>query len=201
MIVFGTKGVTKKRGTGTFWCPNCDADRKYTLFEVSKKGHVFFVSVIDRGSLGQYVQCKKCGGQFDTAVLGAPTKEAVATDLNMMIRGCIAVTISADSSIDDQEIEAARSLVEDLTGSDIGDGMQRRDVEIADIDDLQPMLVHFSERLSEKGKVQILDACVRVAAADGDVSSIEQHMIRRIAVPLGVPVQYLPGIIDEATRA
>ncbi len=200
MLVFGTKNKTTKRGSGTFYCPQCKKDCRYKRYEVSKKGHVFFVSVLDRGTVGEHVQCRKCGGQFDPAVLAMPTRQAVEKDLNMAIRGCIAVMVGADGKFSDAAIEAARRLNVELIGSEMPEEMQRRDVDRADIEDLQTMLIYFSEKISEKGKVQILAACAEVALADGGISKMEMYLLRRMAVPLGVPVEYLPGIIESVPR-
>jgi uncharacterized tellurite resistance protein B-like protein len=198
MLVFGTKHKTTKRGGGRFFCPQCQRERKYTKYRVAKKGHVFFVSVMDRGTVAEYIQCNKCGGQFDAAVLAAPSGKDIKADLVMAYRGCLAVIAGCDRNPTDEEIAVARRLNEEFSGSHMPEDMQQRDVAKANVNNLISMLAHYADVLPDEAKAGILQDCLEVATADGDVSKVEQHHLGLIGRALGVPRAYIDAMIQAS---
>ena len=69
MVLFGTKGGEKKRGRGIFYCPRCGPDRPYVHKELVRQGHIYFIPLVELGSAGEFIECRRCGGRFKMNVL------------------------------------------------------------------------------------------------------------------------------------
>ena len=69
MIIWGTKGREKEIGTGTFYCPKCDAQKPYTQKKVSKYFTLFFIPLFEINKLGEYLQCAECNTTYKPEVL------------------------------------------------------------------------------------------------------------------------------------
>lgn len=68
-IVFGTKGQSRVKAEGSFYCPRCNGQRKYKHFIAKRYFTLFFIPVFPIGTLGEYVQCQQCQGEFRVEVL------------------------------------------------------------------------------------------------------------------------------------
>jgi uncharacterized tellurite resistance protein B-like protein len=200
MVLFGTKGGANELGRGVFYCPQCTSDQRYVHIEIVRKGHLYFVPLVNLGSVGEYVECQHCGGQFDVSVLTLPTRDSLESSLNAAIRGAIAAMIRADLKIDDRETDLGRRLVKELTGEDLSPSQQKLDIRRGLADTPERLFDEISDHLSEQGKVQILEACVLVAAADGQIEEREAEMLAGFAVDLGIPKAYVPSIIESVLQ-
>jgi hypothetical protein len=69
MFIWGTKSKTRVIDTGKFFCPTCRQPTGYSLIRVAKYFHMYFTTIGSGETLGQYVTCDSCGGQFDTVAL------------------------------------------------------------------------------------------------------------------------------------
>ena len=69
MIIFGTKGVETVADNGEFFCPACRARSRYSLVRVKRYFTLYFIPLFPMGSVGEYVTCFGCGGNYDTMAL------------------------------------------------------------------------------------------------------------------------------------
>ena len=46
LIVYGKKEVSKKIGSGTFFCPNCDSDQPYWQKTLQQKGNLYLIILL-----------------------------------------------------------------------------------------------------------------------------------------------------------
>jgi len=58
-------------------------------------------------------------------------------------------------------------------------------------------LSEISQHLTEQGKVNIVEKCVMMSLVDGDIADEEIDTIKEVAVALGIPDGYVPGIIQN----
>ena len=68
-ILFGTRGITMTKQSGTFQCPNCGPQTPFSQKGIRRFFTLFFVPVIPLNELATYVECNRCRGQFDVNVL------------------------------------------------------------------------------------------------------------------------------------
>lgn len=201
MVLFGTTGRERDRGSGEFFCPRCKSDQSYAHKEVVRKGHLYFIPLIDLGSVGEFVECRRCGGQFTTEVLSLPTTASLEQGYAIAVRSALAAMIRADSVENESEMTAGRYLVETLTGETISAIEQQADINNSGQDEVRSALSDLSTHLTETGKVKILEALVVLAASDGKVDKVEIDVLFQFAQAMAIPPQYVPGIISSALKS
>lgn len=83
MIIFGTRNKLTTVGSGSFYCPHCQAQRNYEKKQGKRYFALYFVPLIPMGDLGMFVECMTCHMTFDEAVLNAkaPAKPVSAVEL------------------------------------------------------------------------------------------------------------------------
>ncbi len=69
MIIWGTRGRETEIGTGTFYCPKCDAQKPFTRKKVGNYFTLFFIPLFEIKKLGEYLQCAQCNTTFKPEVL------------------------------------------------------------------------------------------------------------------------------------
>ena len=69
MIIWGTRGRETEIGTGSFYCPKCDAQKPYTRKKVASYFTLFFIPLFELKTLGEYLQCAGCNTSFKPEVL------------------------------------------------------------------------------------------------------------------------------------
>ena len=196
MIIFGSKGKSINRGTGVFHCPHCRADRRYTKKEMKRMGHLYFVPLVPLGSLGEFIECNTCGGQFDPGVLSLPTRAELEQRIDIGVRSAVAAMIRADASVSDSEREAGTDVVSSFISGPYNPADLERDLAELDPTHLENRLSEIAAMLTESGKVQIVQACVFMAVSDRELHENELDLINRVAAALGIPPQYVPGIVQ-----
>ncbi|MCC6904501.1 MAG: zinc ribbon domain-containing protein [Anaerolineae bacterium] len=89
MIIFGTKVRGRKTGEGDFYCPRCQATRRYHYKEARQFFTLYFIPVIPLRRMGEYVECQTCKTAFEPQARLQRTRPAPAPslpdDLVMMI--------------------------------------------------------------------------------------------------------------------
>jgi len=69
LIIWGTKGVEGVMGSGQFFCPGCSANVPYDHKRIRRFFTLYFIPLIPLGTVQEWVECKQCGGAFETQVL------------------------------------------------------------------------------------------------------------------------------------
>lgn len=69
MIIWGSRGREIETDSGRFHCPQCDAERHYTLIRVATYFTLYFIALFETQHHGDYVRCDRCHGQFRPEVL------------------------------------------------------------------------------------------------------------------------------------
>jgi hypothetical protein len=78
MIIWGSTGKEKEIAAGRFFCPRCMAQCGYRHIRVSNYFTLYFIPLFPTETLGDYVQCRQCLGQFKPEVLRIPPAELKA---------------------------------------------------------------------------------------------------------------------------
>jgi hypothetical protein len=68
-IIWGSTVRDKQIGTGSFTCPHCKDEQMYQRKLVVQYFTLFFISVFETGTLGDFVECLRCHIRFQPIVL------------------------------------------------------------------------------------------------------------------------------------
>ena len=197
MIIFGSRGLDLKRGEGNFFCPNCQTDRPYTLKERKRMGHLYWIPLLPLGSLGKFLECKACREIFHEDAQHTETNASISNKLDVAIKTALSAVILSDSVTDKNELEFGSKLISKFTSKETNVEDLQNDLEYFDKSEMHSSLSEISQHLTEQGKVNIVEKCVMMSLVDGDIADEEIDTIKEVAVALGIPDGYVPGIIQN----
>jgi len=69
MIIYGTRGRESLIGTGQFFCPQCQAEQSFGHKRISRYFALYFIPLFPIATLGEYIECGGCRGEFSMEVL------------------------------------------------------------------------------------------------------------------------------------
>lgn len=75
MIIWGWRARDRQIATGIFHCPGCRASGAYTHRQVARYFTLYFIPLFPTATLGEYVRCLRCGGEFKPVVLTLSQQE------------------------------------------------------------------------------------------------------------------------------
>lgn len=115
IIIWGSRGITRKRGAGQFHCPDCGKSRDYELKEVQPFFTLYFIPLFPTGSGQRFVECLKCGNGYPEEVLD---NERPSSDKRLLkeLYGDLEDGLSLDKAMDElveagmDPLEAERAL-------------------------------------------------------------------------------------------
>jgi uncharacterized tellurite resistance protein B-like protein len=197
MIIFGSRGLDLKRGEGTFFCPRCQSDRSYTLKERKRMGHLYWIPLLPLGSLGKFVECNTCKNIFHEDAQYSETNASVANKLDIAIKSALSAVILSDGVTDKNELEIGSKLISEFTANQTTVEDLKNDLEKFDKSQMITNLQSISNHLSEQGKVNIVEKCIFMSIVDGNLADEEVSTIKEVAVSLGIPESYVPGIVQN----
>jgi len=202
MIIFGTRGVTLKTGSGEFTCPQCNSQQPYNWRTVRRFFTLYFIPVIPMDKLGEYVECQNCKGTFRPDVLQydpqAERNKARAEFADHIKRVSI-LTALADGDLEDSEEEAIRDVYQGLSGQTIDTATLQREISQARQAQATPAAYakRMAETLNEHGKEVVVKAALRVAMADGPLNVQEEQALDDLAAGLNMTQAHYRGIMAE----
>ena len=198
LVIFGTRGRSHTVGTGQFYCPREGGDRNYEHKEARRWFTLFFIPLIPLDRLGDYVECTSCKSTYYTAVLEAPTGASIQDVMTQAIRYVAVALTLADGHVDPAERRVATEVVRQFASVEYGEADLT-----ADLDSLNPagLVDHLEELggiLNQHGKEAVLEAAMRLAAADGSVDPAEIATIKRIGRAMTMTDAHVRGVIETS---
>ncbi|WP_298756979.1 TerB family tellurite resistance protein [uncultured Psychroserpens sp.] len=202
MIIFGTRGVRSTKATGSFNCPQCEADRGYRHRKVTQFFTLYFIPLIPLGNKGEYVECNHCKGTFITRVLDtskSTDKEAFMAMYEQAIRHVMVKIMLADGVIDNNEKVAVLAIINkyghnDMSSFQLDDYI--KEVQ-ADSSDISTYLKHVGPALNQHGKELLIKCALDVAYSDGHFDESERKMILDMGTIMEMSSAHIKGIMAE----
>ena len=131
MIIFGTTGITRTPGRGNFYCPGCGPDATYAHKKVQRFFTLYFIPLIPLDVVGEYIQCERCGGEFNMEALNFdPSQQAQALEeiFNLATRHTLIATILSNGGVHENQIATLHQEYQQLTQSVVDDEQLRQEV-------------------------------------------------------------------------
>lgn len=203
MIIWGTRGLTSTVEQGSFNCPRCGPDKRFSVKTVNRWFTLYFIPIIPLGEAGRFLECGNCAGTFDEAARNhdpAAENARFRTVLGQaMLRAMVALA-KADGRTDHRELEVIANVLTRLSGEAIeADDVQAAADEAVN-ESLDVVLKEVAGSLTDEGKAMVIHALALVAKADGDVGDGELEVLFQAGKVLGVRRGDVQKIIafDEA---
>ncbi len=125
MIVFGTRNRSKTLDSGQFFCPRCQAQRRYDRKQARPYFALYFIPIFPVGEGREYIECQTCGAAFETRVLNAKRAKP-ASDLagqmnrvkDQLAAGTPVEYVVRDLTAAGLEWAVARAIVDTQAGAD-----------------------------------------------------------------------------------
>ena len=92
-LLWGARTLLQILRTGTFRCPSCDSDTRYSLVQPRRWFTFFFIPIFPYRTDDEVVRCEQCQSLWDTAVLKIPTTEQLQSDLAVAARALVATSV------------------------------------------------------------------------------------------------------------
>ena len=200
MIIWGSRGITSSLAKGLFHCPKCDQQRSYDHKKVRRFFTLYFIPLIPLQDLGEYVECQTCKGTYKEDVLRYDPRaqeEAFRQAFDYAIQRTLVLVMLADGSAQAVELQALASLYRAYGGRALGPQEVQAMIAkaTADTRSLAQHLGPLAAQLNPTGKERLLEAAVRMAAADGGLQPQELGALDEMAAALGVSSAHLKGIV------
>jgi tellurite resistance protein len=203
MIIWGFRAITATRARGVFHCPQCVIKVNYVRRHVTRWFTLYFIPIIPRETLADYVECQKCLGTFDVETITydpeAEKQRFEASYLAGMKRVMVQMML-ADGHIAASEKQLLRGVYKSLANRELSD--EAIDAEVKSIagarGDLLAYLRQLGSMLNDTGKERVLRAAVMVATADGTLHGNEHQLLGGMATALGMSQRQLGSLISEA---
>ena len=198
ILIWGWKPVARAVDSGIFYCPNEAGDRHYELMTARRYFTVFFLPLIPLDELGQYVECRHCGAQYDTAVLAMPSTSDVSVRLQVGLRAAL---VSVLRGAGPEALPAGRTralaVLDEQAGTRLSSAEPQRDLTYSDLQSVNAAISELGDVLNLHGKESVLRACTEVAAATGVHDDGIVERLHMVAGQLGMSPAHARGVIIE----
>lgn len=201
MIIWGTRGLTRKGKVGRFFCPQCDVERDYRTVKVQRFFTLYFIPIIPMETVYEGVRCEACASEYKRAVLGydpRAEREAIQREVN---RGLVEIllTFSAlsgrDTAAQAEAVHAHLTAIgcQDFTADQVA-GLAREGRM-----NMPHTATRIAPNLTETGREGLVRGALLSAAPQGAPSAEVQVLLGELAIALGMSQVHLAGVI--ATHA
>lgn len=202
LIIFGTRGVQTRAGSGRFHCPTC-GPQGYTHTNVRRFFTLYFIPVIPLDLVGEYVECDYCTSTYHPDVLSyrpqlQPDRQFEA-HFQRAVKRIMVMMCLADGVVDDDEIETIKRVYGRIANREISDEEVSDEVVAAmqEGGTVRDYLGGIVSSLNDAGKELVIKAAFFVAAADGEFQDEEQVLLAEI----GRALELRPGRVNRIIDA
>ncbi len=203
MIIFGTRSADKTIGSGTFYCPRCQANFPYLHKRVRQYFSLYFIPLIPLGTLGEQIECQQCGSPYGLEVLNYDPGVGAAEFQEVLHRCVKQLMIDAmltDGTIKEVEVQAIRRIYQQMTGKNLAAKAVKTEArQVASRrQDTARLLTQIARGLDDEGKELVVRAAVTVATADGELQDAERALLAEVGNALGMSPVHLDAAIEAA---
>jgi len=206
MIIWGSRGITSSQAKGLFHCPSCDQQRSFDHKKVRRFFTLYFIPLVPLETLGDYVECQTCKGTFKEEVLRYDPRaqqEAFQQAYQYALERTLVLMMLSDGAAQEAELQALASLHQSYVGSPLTAPAREKIIakSTADPRSIGQHLGPLAAQLNSAGKERLLEAAVRIGAADGALQPEELSFLDEMAKALAVSSAHLKGIVAENDAA
>jgi tellurite resistance protein len=202
LIIFGTRGVTRKAEKGEFHCPCCGSGSVYSLKRVRRFFTLYFVPLVPLDKICEFIECQGCQGTYQTQILDhdpAQQQKEFEAEFHRAARRVLVLMMLADGEIDPEERKVLGEVLAGLTGKPVSQDQIDTEIRLAQHEQLalDEYLATVTPSLNETGKEMVMRAALCIAAADGRLEPEEASLLEEIREALQMRPAHFRGILAE----
>ncbi len=200
--MIGTTQLTLKKEQGQFFCPECVASPNYKLKVIRQFITVYFITVIPLGNNADFVECQVCQGTFHPEIL-LRTREAIRKEIEeqvfVHILRVMVLTMIADGTIENREVEAIQAYYRSLTGKSISHDeiaaqvQQARRARVT----ANTYAASVAKKLGDLHKDRMIQGAFLVATSAGNLQPPQLAELTQLPQALGVDEKRFRYLIEE----
>jgi len=194
IFIWGLRVVYRTLGTGVFFCRRCGGDREYRHRAGRRFITVFFLPLIPLAKTGAHVQCRTCKTRYVTEVLKLPTTAALQLSVAAGLRALVVAMLRVG---DAGNPVARRRAIEAVAGTgERGYDDAALDADLAGpAEDEVPKIAAFGSQLQVEAREWYLAEAIRIALADGPLTTAERAAAGHLATALGMTQAQAIGVV------
>jgi tellurite resistance protein len=201
-IIFGSRGVTTTAKRGHFHCPQCDDRQRYAHRRVRRFFSLYFIPIIPLDLVGEYIECDRCRGTYDVAVLRYdPAVEGarVQAQFEAAVTRTMVRMMMADGVVAEDEVQTIRDIYSSITDREISKQGVHDEIRKAKQSrrTLAGELAQLAGSLNPEGKEIVIKAAFLVALADGELQDEERQLLVTIGQALGMTEAHIRKAIES----
>ena len=183
-ISLRTRAVKSTKKSGSFHCPQCEAETQFHYCIARKFLMLSSIPLIPLGSLGEYVECTICQGTFVPRVLEYdPTanENVFQSEYEKAVRHSMVLMMLADGHIANKEMLVVQKIINKYGHADMSLEQLKLFVEQVSLQK-EPMYTYLARvgpGLNDYGKEMLIKCALAVASADGHIDHNEEALITR----------------------
>jgi hypothetical protein len=200
LIICSLRIVYRIIARGVFFCRKCGGDRKYRRRAGRRFVTLFFIPVIPLGRTGEHVQCLTCKTRYVTEVLQVPTAAQMQAAIPAGVRALICAMLRAGDPANAAARRRAIAMAVAAGAPDYDDAALDADLARPPAAG-RPAIATLGGQLKPEAREWYLAELIRIALADGPLSSAQRAAAEAIAADLGMTQAQAIGLILITERA
>ncbi len=199
MIIVGTTGITFTKEEYSFFCPDCGETSVGHRKEVRQFLTLYFIPLIPLSVSRQFIECDQCRAAFEMDVLNYRPEEDWGRFIMDLVNVMI-LTMIADGTVDDQEVETIQRIYRDLTGDDLAREQLDERVALAGQSDIEAVVYvgQMASALDEQKRAVVIKCAFLVASATGELQDAQSEQLQLIGDALNISDDKYRQYIEEA---
>jgi len=194
LIIWGLRVIYRTLGQGVFFCRRCGGDREYRHRAGRRYVTVFFIPLIPLAKTGEHVQCLTCKTRYVTEALRLPTTVQMQVALAEGARALVAARLRAGGPASPPARRRAIEAVTATGGPGYGESALNADL-AEPAESGRTKIVALGGQLQVQAREWYLAEAVRIAMADGPLTSAERATAGQLATGLGMTQAQAIGVI------
>lgn len=198
MIIYGTKGKQVQTGSGQFHCPRCSREQSYKHMTVKRYFTLYFIPVLPIGTAGEFIECSRCGGTFDTAVLTFDPEQAHEDYVNAMRRMGVLYLLETNRCT-----SSALSALENAVNEFCETTIDRQEIatDVRQAQSASPEIRRFfknqAAELSDEGKAAVLAMLQQVLLNSGGIMPDDESLLADLGKAMGLRARQVKQLLEQ----
>lgn len=204
MLIWGTKSVKSKLGSGEFYCPHCQSTQSYKHVKARRHGHVYWIPLFPIGEGVEYVECLRCGNTWKPQILShaTPSESDVRALLEASLIAVAIASASPDGTLSVPGMDVITRVLQPVVSVELSAPALEnlsREAGPDPLDKAVRILERIAGVLPVEAKEFVIQTSILVSLGTGNVGASQRLGLMRVAGVLGISDTHMMGIFAKVS--